>query len=615
MTKDEDASAPVGAGWSIPGDACCAGSSGGGRLSRQAILPPNHTPHFHSARAFHLDGCGGFAFELRANQIIGAARDLDDPALPMRFHAANLLATAIEAMAKTVASKVGEVAEHFEQLFYQSSRVGASVAGTQAFEFAFKQLGSSVGDADAALESFGYKLRTQPGFEGWVSRMGVATRDTNGQLRETSKIIPELAQHLQAIHNPALSNVFREALGGISDQGWRALNNPEFWKQYNTAISSEGAAGIDNDAATKAAEFEQQWREVWKRIGDMADGGTTKLLTALTEPMQKFNDWLDKNSPLLDQSIGRITKSFDNLAVQWTLDLSKLVFGDDQIKGIDDAAKSISHFLDTLTPLIRELEDFNQKSKDWWWMKLLDAGTSGPGAWSLPAGPGFVAGVGPGVGGDVSEAAGSWWKRNAPRWLGGVGAPAGIRARGAGGTPTGNEAALAKQAYAYWRGEGLSHDQALAVIGNERGENALGANGGFGDGGSAVGQFQWHADRRADIIRGTGIDPLSANFLDQQKAARWEMEHGQGGGHVWNALKNAKSREDAIWIMVHGFERSANQEADAAIRLGHADRYAKIISDGGAGGSAMAALAPGGAPKMSPAGGPWVKSQGRVLNR
>jgi hypothetical protein len=68
---------------------------------------------------------------------------------------ANLLATAIEDMAKTVAGKVGEVAQHFEQLFYQSSRVGASVAGIQAFEFAFKQLGSSVGDADAALESFG----------------------------------------------------------------------------------------------------------------------------------------------------------------------------------------------------------------------------------------------------------------------------------------------------------------------------------------------------------------------------------------------------------------------------------------------------------------------------
>jgi len=51
-------------------------------------LPADHAPHFQSARAFHLDGSGGFAVELGANQIVGAARDPDRPALPMRFHAA-----------------------------------------------------------------------------------------------------------------------------------------------------------------------------------------------------------------------------------------------------------------------------------------------------------------------------------------------------------------------------------------------------------------------------------------------------------------------------------------------------------------------------------------------
>ena len=44
---------------------------------------------------------------------------------------AKLLGDAIEAMAKTVASKVGEVAEHFEQLFYQSSRVGLRSRGSR----------------------------------------------------------------------------------------------------------------------------------------------------------------------------------------------------------------------------------------------------------------------------------------------------------------------------------------------------------------------------------------------------------------------------------------------------------------------------------------------------
>ena len=38
--------------------------------------------------AFHLNGSGGFAVELGADQFVGAARDLDRPALPLGFHAA-----------------------------------------------------------------------------------------------------------------------------------------------------------------------------------------------------------------------------------------------------------------------------------------------------------------------------------------------------------------------------------------------------------------------------------------------------------------------------------------------------------------------------------------------
>src|ERR1700733_5827748 len=53
-----------------------------------ANLPADYTPYFQSACAFHLDGSGGFAVELSADQIVGAAGDLDRPALPMRFHAA-----------------------------------------------------------------------------------------------------------------------------------------------------------------------------------------------------------------------------------------------------------------------------------------------------------------------------------------------------------------------------------------------------------------------------------------------------------------------------------------------------------------------------------------------
>ena len=346
-------------------------------------------------------------------------------------------------------------------------------------------------------------------------------------------------------------------------------------------LARDRAAGIGKDAFKRATEFEQTWRRVWATIGTMAQGGESKLTTALTGPMKEFGNWLDTHKDQINDAIDKMAKAVVSLTTAWVEDLSKVNWPD-VATHIDEAAKSIAHFADALARSLPLLQAFLGA--------LLGAklgGLFGPLGALVGAGVGAIApGVGEhwndndvpdtGVGGLLGRAWGG-----VKRLFGGGGAPAGLRARGAGGAPTGNEAELAKQAYAYWRGQGLSHDAALAVIGNQRGENALGSLN-RGDGGSAGGQFQWHADRRADILAHTGIDVLTAGFMDQQKAARWEMENGAGGGHVWNAMKNAKSREDAIWTMVHGFERSGDQRGDAAIRLGYADRYGKIISDSAA---------------------------------
>jgi hypothetical protein len=167
---------------------------------------------------------------------------------------------------------------------------------------------------------------------------------------------------------------------------------------------------------------------------------------------------------------------------------------------------------------------------------------------------------------------------------GGSYVPHGVHPTGRGGMPTGNEAALAKQGYDYWRSQGLTRDQALSVLGNERGENPLGAlavgdRGSFGGHGT-VGQFQWDPPRRAQILKGTGIDVATAGFLDQQKAARWEMENSPDRiNRVWDRLKGAKTREEQVGLLVHNYERSADQPRDIAKRMGFADRYARLGLD------------------------------------
>jgi hypothetical protein len=516
---------------------------------------------------------------------------------------AKLLGDAIEVMARTVVSKVADVATQFEQLFYQSSRVGASASSIRAFEYAVSQLGGTVESANSSLEGFAKFIRETPGGAAAVAHLPkIPLEDT----KDTAKFLLEANDALSRM-SPALQAKYRETFSLGDYNTSIAGQNAKAEQLYNEQLKRDKDAGIGADAMKRATEFEQTWRGVWARIGTIGEGGESKLLAALTNPMQKFGDWLDKNSPQINDAISKMATSVGALTTAWVDDLDKVKWPD-VAKDFDEIAKSIAHFTDELVRSLPLLQAFLGA--------LLGAkvgGLFGPLGALLGAGAGALApgmieqemdpnaphAADTGVGGVLSRAWGG-----VKRFFGGGGAPAGIRARGAGGTPTGNEAALAKQGYDYWRGQGLSHDQALSVLGNQRGENPLGS---LNDAGGS-GQFQWDARRRAQILAATGIDVHNAGFLDQQKAARWEMENSPDAiNRVWNQLKGTKSKEDAVWTMVHGYERSLNQGSDAAIRLGYADRYGKIIPNIGSG-SAMAAPAP---PQMSPAGGPWVKSGGK----
>ena len=546
---------------------------------------------------------------------------------------ANLLADAIENMAKIVVEKVGQVASQFEQLYYQSSRVGASAQAIRAFEYAVSQLGGTAEGANSSLESFGRFLRNTPGALSWVAgQLHVQTKDIRGAARENTEILLDIGERLSHMP-PYLADRYRQMLG-IDEKTLFAIEHaPEAIRRYQESLKSQSGAGITGEAMRQATQFEQAWREVWQRIGNMAEGGELKLLTALTEPMEKFGQWLDKNSPQINSAIDKMASSVSSLTTAWVEDLNKVQWTD-VANSIEGAAKSIANLTDAivkdlpaiqallgalvgakigglfgpigaavgagagaLAPSMIEQERSGPHSVDTgirgWWRShapsWLGGGSAGPisqnGAPVSESNPLAVnvvkadAGAGGGAsGGGLS----GWWSSHMPSWLGGGGggggAPGSIRARAAGGALQGNELDLAKQGYAYWRSQGLSHDQALAILGNERGENGLGSLR-VGDNGSAFGQAQWHMDRVADILRNTGIDVRTAGFLDQQKAMRWEMEHGAGGGHVWDKIKNAKSRSDAVWWMVNGFERPLDRGGAAATRLGFADRYGRAITD------------------------------------
>ncbi len=108
---------------------------------------------------------------------------------------------------------------------------------------------------------------------------------------------------------------------------------------------------------------------------------------------------------------------------------------------------------------------------------------------------------------------------------------------------------------------GLSSAQAAGIVANMQAESG-GRAGAIGDGGSARGLFQWHPDRQAKILAGTGIDVTKANWTQQLDAAVWELKTRP----EYAAFSAAKTPFDAASIFSQRFEAPAGGLAEAMSR-------------------------------------------------
>ena len=102
---------------------------------------------------------------------------------------AALLSDAIEAAARSIATAVGRIAGGFENLFYASSRLGASVESIRAFGYAVSQMGGTVAGAQSSLKAFGDWMRQTPGAEQFLRDLGVATRDAQGHAIDRGQML------------------------------------------------------------------------------------------------------------------------------------------------------------------------------------------------------------------------------------------------------------------------------------------------------------------------------------------------------------------------------------------------------------------------------------------
>ena len=143
-------------------------------------------------------------------------------------------------------------------------------------------------------------------------------------------------------------------------------------------------------------------------------------------------------------------------------------------------------------------------------------------------------------------------------------------------------AAQARSAMAYFQKQGWKAHQAAAIVGNGVWESGLNP-GARGDGGEAVGAFQWHLDRQRAFQRWSGGQALAGSTLAQQLAfAQYELTQG-GERRAGDALRRAPDLRSATAAVMFGYERPASSASFGgrlALAAGAYERPASSASFG-----------------------------------
>lgn len=198
------------------------------------------------------------------------------------------LGTAVEASALSVLVYTAKIASGLDQLYWSSQRTGATAAGIQAIGYAAAQAGSSAEAARGSLESLARFMRSSPGAEGFLNRLGVQTRDAKGNMLDMASIFTGVGDKLNQMPYYR-ANQYAQMLG-IDENTLMAMRRGlgQFSGQYTQMAK---AIGLNAD---QAAASSNRFMTSLRTFGQMAGMARDKIGSNLAEGLSGSIDTLRK---------------------------------------------------------------------------------------------------------------------------------------------------------------------------------------------------------------------------------------------------------------------------------------------------------------------------------
>lgn len=212
----------------------------------------------------------------------------------------------VEGAALSIVGFTTQIANGLDKIYWASQRTGASVQGIKALGYAASQTGASAESAMSSLEGLAGFMRSNPGAEGFLNRLGVQTRDASGKMRDTAAIFTGVGQKLNGM--PYYRAKQYAQMLGIDENTLMAMRRGmgQFSSEY--ALTAKRIGFNAESAAKQSNIFMTSMRNLTMTLGQAKDKIGSNLAGGLAGSIDNFRRQILDNWPKIEAVITKIIK-------------------------------------------------------------------------------------------------------------------------------------------------------------------------------------------------------------------------------------------------------------------------------------------------------------------
>ncbi|MET5063563.1 transglycosylase SLT domain-containing protein [Citrobacter freundii] len=249
----------------------------------------------------------------------------------------------VEGAALSIVGFTTQIANGLDKIYWASQRTGASVQGIKALGYAASQTGASAESAMSSLEGLAGFMRSNPGAEGFLNRLGVQTRDASGKMRDTAAIFTGVGQKLNNM--PYYRAKQYAQMLGIDENTLMAMRRGMngFTADYQSMLQKTGFNA--DKAAVQSNKFMTSMRGITSLFGIMRDKIGSNLAGGLAGSLDSLRRRILDNFPKIEETLTKVIKGVIWLANAFTRMAWRLIQGAGSVidwwKRLDEGSKNL----------------------------------------------------------------------------------------------------------------------------------------------------------------------------------------------------------------------------------------------------------------------------------